>query len=193
MSTAVRIFTSLATAMELLSNSEQRKSSALDRISLCKTNVRLHASSSDPEGLEMAVVQQHATILVVDDEPAICLLVKTLLEREGYGVFIAGDAETATNVYEEHSAEVGLLLTDMKMPGMNGPELADRILLRKPEMRVIFMSGSHGSPRGFVSITKPFTQAELIRAVGLALDRLPPARVQVAAAGIGMQSMRRAS
>src|SRR6185436_16289885 len=98
----------------------------------------------------MAVVtQEHEAILVVDDEPAICSLVKTLLEREGYAVLIAGDAETATYIYEEHSAEVALLLTDVKMPGMNGVELADRILRRKPQMRVLFMSGSHRSARDF--------------------------------------------
>jgi CheY-like chemotaxis protein len=132
------------------------------------------------------LTQQFETILVVDDEPAICSLVKTLLEREGYAVLIAGDAETATHIYEEHSAEVALLLTDVKMPGMNGLELADRILRRKPQMRVLFMSGSHGSTRDFVCISKPFTQAQLIGRVGMALDRFPPATLRVTAAGIGI-------
>jgi two-component system cell cycle sensor histidine kinase/response regulator CckA len=137
----------------------------------------------------MAVVTQlHETILVVDDEPAICSLVKKLLEREGYAVLIAGDAETATHIYEEHSAEVALLLTDVKMPGMNGLELADRILRKKPQLRVLFMSGSPGATGGLACIAKPFTRAQLIGRVGMALYRLPPARAQVAAAGIGLQS-----
>jgi CheY-like chemotaxis protein len=126
----------------------------------------------------MAMSRQFETILVVDDEPAICSLVKTLLEREGYAVLIAGDAETATYIYEEHSAEVALLLTDVKMPGMNGVELADRILRRKPQMRVLFMSGSHRSARDFVRISKPFTQAQVIGRVGMALERFPAATVR---------------
>jgi CheY-like chemotaxis protein len=134
------------------------------------------------------LTQQHGTILVVDDEPAICSLVRTLLEREGYPVLIAGDGETATHIYEEHSAEVSLLLTDVKMPGMNGFELANRILQREPHMRVLFMSGSHDATWAFDCIMKPFTRAQLVGRVGVALNRLPPARVQVAAAGVGAQS-----
>src|SRR5216684_4274824 len=76
-----------------------------------------------PEGLDMTVLGQHyETILVVDDEPAICKLVKTLLELEGYAVLIAGDAETASEIYEEHSDEIALLLTDLRMPEMSGVE-----------------------------------------------------------------------
>ena len=130
----------------------------------------------------MAVVtQEHEAILVVDDEPAICSLVKTLLELEGYAVLIAGDAETATHIYEEHSAEVALLLTDVKMPGMNGLELADRILRKKPQLRVLFMSGSDAASRGFGCLAKPFTRAQLISRVNQALSGRPPAKMLVAA------------
>ena len=131
------------------------------------------------------LTQHHGTILVVDDEPAICSLVRTLLEREGYPVLIAGDGETATHIYEEHSAEVALLLTDVKMPGMNGLELADRILRKKPQLGVLFMSGSPGATGGLACIAKPFTRAQLIGRVGMALERFPAATVQVTAAGIG--------
>ena len=127
------------------------------------------------------LTQQHETILVVDDEPSICLLVKTLLELEGYAVLTAGDAETASKIYEEHSAEVGLLLTDMRMPDTNGAELADRLLRWKPQMRVLFMSGSDAATRGHGCIAKPFTCAQLISGVGRALERRPPAKMLVAA------------
>jgi two-component system cell cycle sensor histidine kinase/response regulator CckA len=127
------------------------------------------------------LTQQHETILVVDDEPSICLLVKTFLELEGYAVLIAGDAETASKIYEEHSAEVTLLLTDMRMPGTNGIELADRILRWKPQMRVLFMSGSDAATRGFGCIAKPFTRAQLTSRVGQALERRPQANLRAAA------------
>ena len=127
------------------------------------------------------LTQQHETILVVDDEPSICILVKTLLEREGYAVFIAGDAETAGKIYEEHSAEVALLLTDMRMPGTNGVELADRILRCAPQMRVLFMSGSDAASRGFGCLAKPFTRAQLISRVNQALGGRPPSKMLVAA------------
>jgi CheY-like chemotaxis protein len=123
----------------------------------------------------------YETILVVDDEPAICKLVKTLLELEGYGVLIAGDAETASEIYEKHSGEIALLLTDLRMPDMNGLQLADRILRWKPQMPVLFMSGSDAASRGFGCVAKPFTRAQLIGRVGEALGRLSPARVMVAA------------
>ena len=126
------------------------------------------------------LTQQHATILVVDDEPSICLLVKTLLELEGYAVLTARDAETAMQIYEEHSAEVALLLTDMRMPEMNGGELADRILRWQPQMRVLFMSGSDAATRGCGCIAKPFTRTQLIGKVGQALERRPPAKVLTA-------------
>jgi two-component system cell cycle sensor histidine kinase/response regulator CckA len=127
------------------------------------------------------LTQQHETILVVDDEPSICRLVKTLLEREGYAIFIAGDAETACKIYEEHSAEVSLLLTDMRMPGTDGVELADRILRCTPQMRVLFMSGSDAASRGFGCLAKPFTRAQLISRVNQALGGRPPSKVLVAA------------
>jgi len=127
------------------------------------------------------LTQQHETILVVDDEPSICRLVKTLLECEGYAVLMAGDAETANKLYEDHSAEVALLLTDMRMPGTNGVDLADRILRCAPQMRVLFMSGSDAASRGFGCLAKPFTRAQLISRVNQALSGRPPAKVLVAA------------
>lgn len=127
------------------------------------------------------LIQQQETILVVDDEPAICRLVKTWLEGEGYAVFIAADAETASKIYEEHSADVALLLTDMRMPGTNGFELANRILRSAPQMRVLFMSGSDAASRGFGFLAKPFTRAELMGRVNQALGGRPPLKMLVAA------------
>src|SRR5579872_1410104 len=113
----------------------------------------------------MTQIPEHATILVVDDEPAIYKLVKAFLEHEGYTVVTAGDAKTAIRIYEEHADEVALLLTDLRMPGMTGLELADRALQRTPQLKVLFI-GSDRATRGFGCIGKPFTRAELISKVG---------------------------
>jgi len=62
-----------------------------------------------------------------------------------------------------------LLLTDVVMPNMNGLELADRLLEREPRLRVLFMSGSEDTSRGFGCVGKPFTGPGLIGRVGEAL------------------------
>ena len=106
------------------------------------------------------------TILVVDDDCAIRTLVRVFLEIEGYAVLIAENAETAMKLYTEHQSTVALLLTDVVMPNMNGLELADQLLLREPQLRVLFMSGSEDASRGFGCVAKPFTETGLIRRVG---------------------------
>lgn len=114
--------------------------------------------------------KQNQTILVADDEPVVRAVVGTVLQEAGYAVLLADDAETAIALYEQHQARVALLLTDVRMPKMNGLELADRILEREPRTRVLFMSGSdRGACRGFGCVAKPFTRAELVGRVAAAL------------------------
>jgi CheY-like chemotaxis protein len=110
-------------------------------------------------------------ILVVDDNQAILTLVKSFLEIEGYTVLMAADAETAMKLYDR--SKVALLLTDVVMPDMSGLELADQLLQREPELRILFMSGSAEASRGFGCVAKPFTGDGLIRRVGEALQGLP--------------------
>ncbi len=110
-------------------------------------------------------------ILVVDDDRAIRTLVKVLLEAEGYTVLIADGAETALQLYEP--SKVALLLTDVMMPNMNGLELADQLLKREPQLRILFMSGSEEVNRGFGCMAKPFTGAGLVRRIGEALESSP--------------------
>jgi CheY-like chemotaxis protein len=111
------------------------------------------------------------TILVVDDDRAIRTLVKTLLEIEGYDVLMADGAESAMKLYDQ--SNVALLLTDVVMPDMNGLELADQLLRREPQLRILFMSGSEDANRGFGCVAKPFTGAGLIRRIGEVLESLP--------------------
>lgn len=124
--------------------------------------------------------KRRETILVVDDNYAICTLVKAFLEIEGYTVLIAGDAEAAIKLYEEHQSAVALLLTDVVMPNMNGLELADHILRLEPQMPVLLMSGTEGGSRGFGCIAKPFIPADVIGRVGELLETRQPLRTAAA-------------
>jgi two-component system cell cycle sensor histidine kinase/response regulator CckA len=119
-------------------------------------------------------------ILVVDDDYAVRKLVKIVLETEGYDVLTADGAETAMKLYDQFP--VALLLTDVVMPNIDGPELADQLLQREPQLRVLFMSGSEGASRGFGCVAKPFTGAGLVRRVGEVLGSPPTTRFAQATA-----------
>jgi CheY-like chemotaxis protein len=69
-----------------------------------------------------------STILVVDDEPAICKLVGLALEQEGFQVLRAENGFDAIGLSESHSGEIDLLVSDVTMPGMDGPTLAGKLL-----------------------------------------------------------------
>ena len=127
--------------------------------------------------LPMEPDKSSQTILVVDDDCSIRRLVSIFLEIEGYAVLIAENAEAAMKLYREHQSNVALLLTDVVMPKMNGLELADHLLQREPQLRILFMSGSEDASRGFGCVAKPFTMAGLIRRVGEVLGSRSPAQV----------------
>jgi CheY-like chemotaxis protein len=119
-----------------------------------------------------------ATILIVEDEPAVRGLVKQTLEGFGYSVLEAGDGYEALRVIEDSPRQIDLVLTDVIMPLMDGHELATRLRLLRPQTKVIFMSGYaddvlafHGiSQPEIVLIQKPFTVMELEGKVAMALS-----------------------
>jgi two-component system, cell cycle sensor histidine kinase and response regulator CckA len=121
------------------------------------------------------------TVLVLEDEPALRELVRTLLEGGGYTVLIAEGVEAALALAERHRAAIHLLLTDVVMPGLSGPEAAARLLAMRPETRVLYMSGHAGDPigrRGLLPagaplLVKPFTEAGLLRMVREVLADIP--------------------
>jgi PAS domain S-box-containing protein len=121
-------------------------------------------------------LQGDETILVAEDEPGVREFVRDSLQQLGYTVLPAADGYEAIRVLEEHSGPVHLLLTDVIMPLMSGPELAKRVQAVKPAAKVLYMSGYtgdalafHGLPHrkaGFIE--KPFTVtvlAEVVRKV----------------------------
>ncbi|HEV3076296.1 MAG TPA: response regulator [Thermoanaerobaculia bacterium] len=121
------------------------------------------------------------TVLVLEDEPALRQLVLTLLEGGGYTVLVADGVEAALALAERHPGAIHLLLTDVVMPGLSGPEAAARLLAVRPEARVLYMSGYAGDPigrRGLLPagaplLLKPFTEAGLLRMVREVLADVP--------------------
>src|SRR5215475_4187172 len=108
-------------------------------------------------------------ILVVDDEKNIRDLVRTLLERAGYRVIEAADAEAALAVLRERMLEPQLLLTDIVMPGMSGLALAAHAHHLRPTLPVLFMTGFaeeyQDELSGSVVLRKPFKPTELLAAI----------------------------
>jgi len=118
------------------------------------------------------------TVLVVEDEDGLRLLATKLLERLGYRVLVAANADEALQLFEA-DASIDVLLTDVVMPGVSGPELTRRLIERRPALKVIYMSGytdeaivHHGVlDPGIAFLNKPFTSESLGRKIQEALDR----------------------
>ncbi len=113
-----------------------------------------------------------ATILVVDDDPAILALTGAILRREGYTVLSAEGGRQAVELYEASPQPIRLLVADVIMPDLTGPVLAARLRTRQPELRVLFISGYHDAQfvqqslsNGFTLLAKPFNAESLLRAV----------------------------
>jgi CheY-like chemotaxis protein len=109
--------------------------------------------------------QKAKTILVVDDEDATRGLVTLILRQEGYAVLEAADCEGAENIHRCHLGKIDLLLTDVSLPGPNGPELAAALRRSEPDLNVLFMSGSPEAEALTPFLQKPFGVAELLRRV----------------------------
>jgi two-component system, cell cycle sensor histidine kinase and response regulator CckA len=118
------------------------------------------------------------TVLVVEDADGLRELTQRLLERLGYTVLIAADAAEALTIFEGDPA-IDVLLTDVVLPGISGPELIRQVIADRPGLRVIFMSGyteetitHHGVLKpGVDFLQKPFTSDTLGRKIREVLDR----------------------
>jgi signal transduction histidine kinase len=123
------------------------------------------------------------TVLVVEDEDAVRQFAVESLQRQGYQVLQSPSGEDALKVASTHDGTIHLLLSDVVMPGMKGPELATRLRALRPGLRVLLMSGyaadivTAGDLRDATLVSKPFTPASLSRAVRGMLD-LPVSSVR---------------
>jgi two-component system cell cycle sensor histidine kinase/response regulator CckA len=122
------------------------------------------------------------SILLVEDEDSVRVIIGSLLRRHGYHVLEAATPHGAQEIFAHHAEAIDLLLTDVVMPGMNGPALAQRLVSQKARLRILFISGYadaaspaalRGPHVGFLA--KPFQASALTRAVRDLLDRPAPA------------------
>jgi len=123
------------------------------------------------------------TILVVDDEPEVLGMTSSILRAEGYTIVATGDPREALRIARSRQEPLDLLLTDVVMPGMNGRELAGRLRVFRPGIKVLFMSaysaetvenyGIRLAP-GESFVVKPFAVADLSSKVrGVLNGQLP--------------------
>jgi two-component system, cell cycle sensor histidine kinase and response regulator CckA len=119
-----------------------------------------------------------STILAVDDDRAVLGLMDQFLQAAGYRVLLADSGWSAIKVYEESQHPIDLLLTDVIMPDLTGPVVAERLRSRQPDLRVLFISGFHDADlvqrfvtqKGFRLLPKPFTKESLLRVVEASLE-----------------------
>jgi CheY-like chemotaxis protein len=113
------------------------------------------------------------TLLLVEDEDGVRAVTRRFLESSGYQVLEAGDGAEALRICRSHTGRIDLVLTDVVMPKLSGPKLAERATLLHPETRVLYISGyadraivaSGLLPSQSALLQKPFTRTALLSKV----------------------------
>jgi CheY-like chemotaxis protein len=123
------------------------------------------------------------TIVVVEDHRPLRAVARRILAPQGYTVLEAGGGAEALAIIRKHEGPIHLLLTDVRMPSLSGPELARQILAERPHIRVLYTSGYAGgaAPRMRLDadaafLQKPYTAEVLLQTVRDLLDA-PQARL----------------
>jgi two-component system, cell cycle sensor histidine kinase and response regulator CckA len=133
----------------------------------------------EPEPRPDSLPMGSGTILIVEDEESLRSLLERVLRGQGYRVISARTANDALALLERQNGIPNLLLTDVVMPGLSGSALAERLLQRWPDLRVLFMSGYAAEAQeaiaGYVAggdfLQKPFTVEAVVRRVNESLNR----------------------
>ena len=133
-------------------------------------------SPAPPPQVQVGKRNDLETVLVAEDEEGVRALAVETLSRRGYRVLHAESGEAALMLAQTHDGPIHLLLSDVVMPGMKGPELADRMRVLRPGIRVLFMSGyaadvvTPNDLREARLVSKPFSPADLVATVRATLD-----------------------
>lgn len=144
------------------------------------------APADDPvTDTPVAVVDGHETVLVVEDESAVREVARAMLQRRGYTVLVAADGDQAQRVADRHVGPIDLLLTDVVLPRANGKRVAEQLTARRPDLKVLYMSGYTEDTvvfqgvlgEGIRLLEKPFSESALATRVREALDAAPTATV----------------
>jgi len=117
------------------------------------------------------------TVLLVEDDPEVRSLFTTFLRDGGYVVREAADGQEALEVFERHAGDIDVVVTDVVMPNVSGPALASALRARKPDVRVLFVSGYTDQleldsldPKA-AHVAKPVTRAALLRQIAALLGQ----------------------
>jgi two-component system, cell cycle sensor histidine kinase and response regulator CckA len=148
------------------------------RFSIYLPRVKEAATAKNWEKKSAPPARGNETILLVEDAAPLREVTREFLKEAGYAVLEAADAADALETAERYSAEISLLVTDVVLPGINGHALAERLMLRRPGMKVLYISGytddvtvRHCVSQSEVAfLGKPFTQDALARKVRDILD-----------------------
>lgn len=124
---------------------------------------------SEAEERQGAVAPRPVVVLVVDDDASVLFASRRILSKFGYVVLEAPGGEEALQVAREHAPRIDVVLTDMRMPGMDGPTLASRLVTLLPAVRIVYMSGyadvlveQELKAPGRTCLAKPFTVEQLM-------------------------------
>jgi signal transduction histidine kinase len=135
-------------------------------------------SASAVPDVAVPPVRGRETILLVEDEDAVRMIIASVLRKQGYHVFEAASPHGACEIFDRHQQEIDLLLTDVVMPEMNGPALAQRLVAAKPRLRILFISGYadvalpiEAANPNVAMLTKPFQGSVLAAKVRELLAR----------------------
>ena len=155
-------------------DSEPQQGSTFEIYLPCLDGQSAEADSPKPSSLAGT-----ETILLAEDEDSVRNLTRSVLARQGYRVLEARTGSEALAVAARFSERIDLLLTDVVMPEMGGRELGRRLLMKRPDIRILYMSG-HANDTvvrtltlepGMPLLAKPFTPEELANAAREVLDR----------------------
>jgi len=126
------------------------------------------------------ISRETATILIVDDDPTMLGVTAEILNRFGYTVLTAQEGSEGLKAFEEAQNTIQLVISDVVMPGMNGPQLVRSIKSRSPSTATLLMSGTLAvtSDIGEPLISKPFTLEGLLRQVQALLAACDFARIE---------------
>ncbi|HEY3617352.1 MAG TPA: PAS domain S-box protein [Candidatus Sulfotelmatobacter sp.] len=133
-------------------------------------------TESETQAESLPPRREGVRILLAEDDPVMRRLTRKMLEEHGYEVLEAEDGKSALEAIAANHAAIDLVLTDIIMKGMNGPELVLRLIESHPEMKVVYMSGytgelvaNQGVDSGIRLLEKPFTRVDLLKTVDAAL------------------------
>ena len=114
-------------------------------------------------------------VLIAEDEPLIRSLLQKFLHMWGYRTLVASDGKEALEVAADHPGDIDLLLSDVTMPRMSGPELAEKLTTKRPSLKVILMSGfSHAHvvvQHGWRFVKKPFKPTDIKETIKEVLEK----------------------